>query len=47
VHASPRHDRAGLGLSERERVGLAERVTTIVHSAASVSFTARLDEAAT
>jgi thioester reductase-like protein len=35
----------GLGLSERERVGLAERVTTIVHSAASVSFTLGLDEA--
>jgi thioester reductase-like protein len=29
----------GLGLTEDERLGLAERVTKIVHSAASVSFT--------
>ena len=28
-----------LGLTEAERTGLAERVTKIVHSAASVSFT--------
>ena len=35
----------GLGLSERRRDALAEEVTTIVHSAASVSFTMELAEA--
>ena len=35
----------GLGLTEDERLRLAERVTKIVHSAASVSFTLPLDEA--
>jgi thioester reductase-like protein len=35
----------GLGLSVDERLRLAERVTTIIHSAASVSFTLGLDEA--
>jgi len=35
----------GLGLCDDERVALAQRVTTIVHSAASVSFTLGLDEA--
>jgi thioester reductase-like protein len=34
-----------LGLSEAERTELAQRVTKIVHSAASVSFTLPLDEA--
>jgi thioester reductase-like protein len=34
-----------LGLTETERIGLAERVTKIVHSAASVSFALPLDEA--
>src|ERR1700742_2618641 len=37
----------GLGLSETERTELAERVTKIVHSAASVSFSLPLDEART
>ena len=35
----------GLGLTEAERTRLAERVTKIVHSAASVSFSLPLDEA--
>ena len=35
----------GLGLTRQERERLAERVTTIVHSAASVSFTLALEEA--
>ncbi|HZE05766.1 MAG TPA: SDR family oxidoreductase, partial [Solirubrobacteraceae bacterium] len=35
----------GLGLDPRDRDRLAERVTTIVHSAASVSFTLPLQEA--
>ena len=35
----------GLGLTEAERAGLAERVTKIVHSAASVSFSLPLAEA--
>ena len=35
----------GLGLSEAERTRLAERVTKIVHCAASVSFSLPLDEA--
>ncbi|MFL5861609.1 MAG: SDR family oxidoreductase [Solirubrobacteraceae bacterium] len=35
----------GLGLSEFQRIALAERVTKIVHSAASVSFTLELEEA--
>ncbi len=35
----------GLGLTPAEREAIAERVTTIVHSAASVSFTLPLDEA--
>jgi thioester reductase-like protein len=35
----------GLGLTEAERTGLAERVTKIVHSAASVSFSLPLAEA--
>jgi thioester reductase-like protein len=35
----------GLGLTEAERTGLAERVTKIVHCAASVSFSLPLDEA--
>jgi thioester reductase-like protein len=35
----------GLGLGEAERTELAERVTKIVHSAASVSFSLPLDEA--
>jgi thioester reductase-like protein len=35
----------GLGLAQRERERLAERITTIVHSAASVSFTLPLAEA--
>jgi thioester reductase-like protein len=35
----------GMGLERRDREGLAERVTTIVHSAASVSFTLPLEEA--
>jgi thioester reductase-like protein len=35
----------GLGLATGERERLAERVTTIVHSAASVSFTLPLEEA--
>ena len=35
----------GLGLPEDERTRLAERVTKIVHSAASVSFSLPLDEA--
>jgi long-chain acyl-CoA synthetase len=34
-----------LGLTEAERIELAQRVTKIVHSAASVSFTLPLDEA--
>ncbi len=34
----------GLGLDRRERDEIAERVTTIVHSAASVSFSLGLDE---
>ena len=36
-------ERPGLGLAEAERERLAERVTDIVHSAASVSFTLPLD----
>ncbi|MGZ4166129.1 MAG: SDR family oxidoreductase [Solirubrobacteraceae bacterium] len=35
----------GLGLSEAERLRLAQRVTKIVHSAASVSFTLELEAA--
>lgn len=35
----------GLGLAPRERERIAERVTTIVHSAASVAFTLPIDEA--
>jgi thioester reductase-like protein len=35
----------GLGLTEDERARLAERVSTIVHSAASVSFSLPLEEA--
>jgi len=35
----------GLGLSDYERERIADRVTTIVHSAASVSFTLGLEEA--
>ncbi|MGI8413039.1 MAG: SDR family oxidoreductase [Solirubrobacteraceae bacterium] len=35
----------GLGLARERRTELAEQVTTIVHSAASVSFTLPLDEA--
>jgi len=35
----------GLGISERVRERLAERVSTIVHSAASVSFTLPIEEA--
>jgi long-chain acyl-CoA synthetase len=35
----------GLGLTEAERIEVAERVTKIVHSAASVAFTLPLEEA--
>ncbi|MGH2859598.1 MAG: SDR family oxidoreductase [Solirubrobacteraceae bacterium] len=35
----------GLGIAQRERERIAERVSTIVHSAASVSFTLPIDEA--
>jgi thioester reductase-like protein len=38
-------ERPGLGLARRTREEIAERVTTIVHSAASVSFTLPLAEA--